>query len=73
MYIVFDGCKKESIKSAERNRRALNNKCTDNEIDGDTQEKFVANSKNKNQLIKLLRKNLCENIIFTSQVESDVD
>lgn len=32
-YVVFDGYKKESIRSAERNRRALKNKSVDIEFD----------------------------------------
>lgn len=32
-YVVFDGYKKDAIKSAERNRRALRNICTDIEFD----------------------------------------
>lgn len=29
VFVVFDGYKKNSIKSAERNRRAPKNKCTE--------------------------------------------
>ncbi|GFQ68360.1 uncharacterized protein TNCT_514701 [Trichonephila clavata] len=32
-YVVFDGYKKDGIKSAERNHRALKNKCADIEFD----------------------------------------
>lgn len=58
MYVGFDGYKKDSIKSAERNRHPLKNKCTDVEFAENTpfkiaQEKFLTHNR---RLIKMLRK-----------------
>ncbi|KYN11975.1 hypothetical protein ALC57_15868 [Trachymyrmex cornetzi] len=77
-YVVFDGYKKDSIKLAERNRRALKNKCADIEFDENmslkiAQDKFLSNNKNKSRLIEMLRITLADNNIFTCQAESDAD
>ena len=76
--MVFDGYKKDGIKSAERNRRALKNKCADIEFDENmplkiAQDKFLSNNKNKSRLIEMLRIKLADNNIFTCQAESDAD
>lgn len=77
-YVVFDGYKKDGIKSAERNRRALKNICTDIEFAENmslkiAQDKFLTNNKNKTRLIEMLRMKLADNNIFTCQAESDAD
>ncbi|KYN29868.1 hypothetical protein ALC57_00677 [Trachymyrmex cornetzi] len=74
-YVVFDGYKKDSIKSAERNHRALKNKCADIEFDENislkiAQDKFLSNNKNKSRLIEMLRITLADNNIFTCQLKA---
>ncbi|KAL4702881.1 hypothetical protein ACJJTC_005792 [Scirpophaga incertulas] len=78
VYVVFDGYKIDSIKSAERNRRALKYKCADIEFNADmplkiAQDKFLSNNNNKSRLIDMLRIKLADNNIFTCQAESDAD
>ncbi|KAL4710241.1 hypothetical protein ACJJTC_005414, partial [Scirpophaga incertulas] len=78
VYVVFDGYKIDSIKSDERNRRALKNKCADIEFNADmplkiAQDKFLSNNNNKSRLIDMLRIKLADNNIFTCQAESDAD
>ncbi|GFW13738.1 uncharacterized protein TNCV_2105621 [Trichonephila clavipes] len=77
-YVVFDGYKKDGIKSAERNRRALKSKCADIEFDENmplkvTQDKFSSNNKNKSRLIEISRIKLADNNMFACQAESDAD
>ena len=76
--MLFDGYKKDGIKAAERNRRALKNICIDIEFDENmplkiAQDKFLTNNKNKSRLIEMLRMKLADNNIFTCQAESDAD
>ncbi|GFW52171.1 uncharacterized protein TNCV_2426181 [Trichonephila clavipes] len=78
MYVVFEGYKKDGIKSAERDRRAMKNRCADIEFDENmplkiAQDKFWSNNKNKSRLIEILRIKLADNNMFTCQAESDAE
>lgn len=78
IFVVFDGYTGECTKSAERYRRSLKNASTDLIFEEYMplkirQEKFLANSKNKNRLIQMLRKHLADNNIFNCQAEGDAD
>ena len=76
--VIFDGYEKRTIKQSERHRRAKFSTSaevhfTENMPLRISQEKFLANSKNKNNIIKMLRRKLMENGIQSTQCAADAD
>lgn len=76
--VIFDGYEKLTIKSAERNRRAKSKASRDIKFNESmpltiSQEKFLLNSKNKNNLIKLLKNKFSEVGIVSRQCDGDAD